>query len=106
MEVQNITVTCKNCETKVPLGKTRPSKFGPHVICLNCYKELYGLKDEKIIQQADPNRTNYACTYCGYKFSRNKDICVDNCPYCGKSTLAQDQPSVCPAPKTRTMLDY
>lgn len=106
MEFQEIIATCKNCEAKVPLSRTKPSKEGPHVICLNCYKQIYGLNDEKIMQSVDPNRTKYSCSYCNYKFSRNKDLCVDSCPYCGKPALNQDQPSVCPTPNKKGMLDY
>ena len=31
---------------------------------------------------------NYYCRSCHYKFSRNKDISVGSCPYCGRESVS------------------
>ncbi|MBT3407269.1 hypothetical protein HN415_01160 [Candidatus Woesearchaeota archaeon] len=30
------------------------------------------------------NRIKYACDFCSFKFTRNRNINFLNCPYCGK----------------------
>lgn len=90
MDYQDIVVICKNCETKVPMTKTRFDKSKTNLICLDCYKNLYGLNDEKIIQTADPNRINYSCSSCNYRFSRDKDFTFSVCPYCSKPTIKSE----------------
>lgn len=105
MDYQDIMVSCKNCETKVPMSKTKFDKSGHVLICLKCYKDIYGANGEKILQAADPNRTNYSCSYCSYKFSRSKNIDVAVCPYCSKPALNMDSVAVTKVPDKR-LTDY
>ena len=79
-----MTVTCKNCEMKVPMESTHFDRTGANLLCKSCYNQLQ--QKENILQTVDSGRSKYACTYCGYKFSRDADTSVDNCPYCGKPT--------------------
>lgn len=105
MDYQDILVSCKNCEIKIPMSKTRFDKTGHVLICLKCYKDIYGVNGEKILQTADPNRTSYSCSYCNYKFSRSKEIDVLVCPYCSKSGLNQDSLAITKVPDKR-LSDY
>ena len=105
MDYQDIIVSCKSCELKVPMSKTRFDSSGSCLICLKCYKDIYGLNGEKIVQTADPNRLNFSCNNCGYKFSRNKEFSLTVCPYCSKQSLQAEGVVVVKAPDKR-ISDY
>jgi len=106
MDYQDIIVTCKSCEIKVPMSRTRFDRSGVNLICLKCYKDIYGLNNEKVLQTADPNRSNYSCSYCGYKFSRNKEVDIFCCPYCSKQAVNVDaKVSTIKSPEKR-LTDY
>jgi len=83
---QGTIICCSRCNLNVPITRSTYEN-GKDLICFDCYnKVVKGKKVDVIVQQAEvPNKVDYTCIACGFKFSRNKEFQFGGqCFNCGK----------------------
>ncbi|MBI5391431.1 hypothetical protein HZB00_00350 [Candidatus Woesearchaeota archaeon] len=106
---QDILVSCRECATKYTLAEMKHDDSGENLICKECYKKLYGGKnnESRLIQSAESKRINYKCFNCGYAFSRSESfnfggICVN----CGKTSVQREDTKTIFIKNKKQLLDY
>ena len=106
-EYTNVTIACMKCKKKVAVKDMKYSKNGEDLICVECSNAEKGVKvpasgsglikpmpasaTKAPQKEASIQKISYECEKCGYKFSRNKGIPVNSCPYCNGGPLAKSE---------------
>ncbi len=111
-EYSNVTIACMKCKKKVPIKSMRYSKNGEDLICIDCHNiemsnaqsSVNGLikpmptlsasstkTDKHKTKDLPSQKISYECSKCGYRFSRNKEVIVNLCPYCNGGPLAKNE---------------
>jgi Zn finger protein HypA/HybF involved in hydrogenase expression len=95
----DLSLKCKKCNKPLELHDMRALPDRKGYICRSCQESV----EEKILKaqkakQKDPKidivkgffeKRSFMCRNCKYRFSRNADNIIKNCPYCGKSNLEE-----------------
>ncbi len=88
---------CGRCLQQVPLKQMKYAKDGRTLVCLRCrglgvQEHLDRLRRKEAGHDASPpvSRTRYACTDCGFTFSRG-NLTPKQCPYCGKERVVPQE---------------
>ncbi len=71
---QEAIIACTRCSSMVSIGQTTYDNNGKSLICFGCYNKLArGVEPDRILQSAEaPDKVDYKCLACGFKFSRAK----------------------------------
>ena len=87
MEKDAMLMKCGRCLQQVALGEMKYAKDGRTLVCQKCRGLSVKEHLEKIKGHASPEtKTCYACTACGFSFSRG-NITPKRCPYCAKESI-------------------
>ncbi len=109
MPNQDIIISCTRCTINVPIAQTTYNNGGKSLICFNCYNQVVkGSGPERIMQNADlPERVNYNCLSCGFKFSRGASFQFGGkCFNCGKQAVQAEATKQMIARERKSLLDY
>lgn len=97
------------CKARAPIKSMKYSKDGEDLICSNCYDlergKVPAKAQESLIRpmsmgaskglskakETTPQKVSYECEKCGYKFSRNREVIVNHCPYCNGGPLTKSE---------------
>ncbi|MBI2545958.1 hypothetical protein HYV81_02150 [Candidatus Woesearchaeota archaeon] len=104
-EYSNVTIACMKCKKKVAVKDMKYSRNGEDLICMECSNAEKGVKvpgassglvrpmasSAKQAQKETSQKVSYECEKCGYKFSRNKGIPINSCPYCNGGPLSKSE---------------
>ncbi|MBS3167902.1 hypothetical protein J4216_02150 [Candidatus Woesearchaeota archaeon] len=105
---QDTVVSCTRCNISVPMSKTTYGD-GKNLICFSCYNKIVkGIIPDKIMQQAEPpQKVDYECHYCGFKFSRTPEFQFGGkCFNCGNRTLRVLNSTQALMKDRKSLLDY
>ena len=106
---QDVIISCTRCANSVPIGHTTYDSNGKSLICFNCYNKIIkGLKPDRVLQSAEiPDRFNYSCLSCNFKFSRSASFQFSGlCFNCGKSAVQREQTKELVFRDRKSLLDY
>jgi DNA-directed RNA polymerase subunit RPC12/RpoP len=105
----SVIISCSRCTAHVPITKSTYEN-GKNLICFDCYnKVVKGQIPDRIIQTgAMPDRVNYSCYNCGFKFTRGPDFQFGGqCFNCGKQSIKASKIQQQEVMKDRkSLLDY
>ncbi|HYD03878.1 MAG TPA: hypothetical protein VEC16_06300 [Alphaproteobacteria bacterium] len=102
MSSDNLLIVCRSCGRKVLMHNMRPDSTGENMVCIDCYKKNNSSRTVSISEAAaevsrpakkpvsNERMIKYICTGCKYKFQKKESVPVNKCPYCGKTSIVQD----------------
>ena len=106
---QDVVISCTRCTSSVPIGQTTYDINGKNLICFNCYNKIVrGAKPDRLVQSAEmPERLNYTCLACGFKFSRAVAFQFGgHCFNCGKPSVQREETKQIVMRDRKSLLDY
>ena len=109
MPNQDVIISCTRCTVNVPIGQTTYESNSRNLICFNCYNKLArGVQPDRVVQYAEaPDKINYKCIACGFKFTRAKAFQFGgHCFNCGKAAVQAEQTKEILARDRKSLLDY
>ncbi len=88
MDKDAMLMKCGRCLQQVPLGDMKYAKDGSTLVCMQCRGLTVQEHADAMRYDASPplSKTGYACTSCGFTFSR-ANITPKRCPFCAKETI-------------------
>jgi predicted Zn-ribbon and HTH transcriptional regulator len=95
-ENTGILMRCGRCLQQSVVSEMKYAKDGTTLVCTNCrglsiQEHLEKLRRKRQVQfdiTPPSSATRYACTSCGFTFSR-KNLKPGRCPYCAKATIVE-----------------
>lgn len=89
----DLSTKCSKCNKVMALDEIR-ALGGGKFICRGCLEGTQPRntisekpKEEKIKERTFFEKKEYVCDDCHYKFSRNSDVFIEKCPFCGKPNV-------------------
>ena len=77
---------CMECRNK-ELGKDKPINATEVSAPIGSYMKQEGSSKVAEPEKRESDVKSYQCGECGFGFTRNRDILVSDCPYCGKQNV-------------------
>ncbi len=94
----DLSIKCVKCGKVLEGSEMRALPDGKGFVCRGCYGSGDGLRNvDSPHMHSPPHKLNaekpffekrdFVCDKCKYKFSRNADVHVVKCPYCGSENV-------------------
>lgn len=87
MLLKKFKTKCKRCGKEVLIDDMVHDKKTKNGICRSCYE--HRPKEETKTPVLKNNKTNYKCSNCNYKFSRDMSKHKRECPYCKSEKIIE-----------------